>query len=143
MEEQTPPRTAAATAAAMRRAEERKADELRARGWECIPPDGQVRLTAIARPAIGAPATAPELRIAVIGPRAAGGKPRANTDGVGEREVAAFFSGGQLPANALHMPDWLSEVLTAAGYVPDGAWTVGVDPHGRYASVQVKRRSGR
>lgn len=139
MEEQTQPRTAAATAAAMRRAEERKADELRARGWECIPPDGVVRLTAIARPAIGAPGPAPELRIAIVGPRAAGGKPRANTDGMGEREVAAFFAGGQLPTNAQHMPDWLTEVLTAAGYVPDGAWTVGVDPHGRYASVPVKR----
>lgn len=143
MEEQTPPRTAAATAAAMRRAEERKAEELRARGWECIPPDGRVRLTAIARPAVGAPSQQPQMRISIVGPRAAGGRPRANTDGIGEREVAAFYTDGQLPANALHIPDWLTEALTAAGYVPDGAWTAGVDPHGRYASVQVNRNSGR
>lgn len=144
-EQQQQPRTAAATAAAMRRAEERRAEFLRGRGWECTPPDGVVRLTAIARPAVGSPGPQPELRVSVVGPRAAGGKPRANTDGAGERELAAFFVAAQLPAQPEHMRqlDGLTEVLSAAGYVPDGAWTVGVDPHGRYASVGVTRSYGR
>ena len=34
-------KTAAATAAWMRKAEDRRADELRERGWTCIPPDGE------------------------------------------------------------------------------------------------------
>lgn len=37
-----PPRTAAATAAARRNAEERRAEALRERGWICIAPDQKV-----------------------------------------------------------------------------------------------------
>jgi hypothetical protein len=33
------PKTAAATAAASRNADERKAEHLRARGWTCVPPE--------------------------------------------------------------------------------------------------------
>lgn len=143
MDETPPPRTAAATAAAMFRAEERRAEFLRGRGWQCIPPDGQERLTAIARPAVGSTGPRPQLRIAIVGPRSAGGKPRANLDGAGEREVSAVVTDGQLPARPEHIRqlDGLLEAIQACGYIPAGAWMVGVDPHGRYASVQVKRQA--
>lgn len=80
-------------------------------------------------------------RVAIIGPPAAGGRPRANLDGMGEREVAAFYVAEQLPASVQHIARMrdMEEALSAAGYRVAGAWTVGVDPHGRYASVRVDR----
>lgn len=142
---QAPPRTAAATAAAMRRAEERRAEYLRERGWECIPPDGVMRLTAIARPAADV-VQRPHVRVEVVGPPAAGGKPRANTDGRGARLVAAFYTAGQLPRSPQHREQFeriVGELLAAQGFTTDGAWTLCVDPGGPYACVPAKRAPGR
>jgi hypothetical protein len=38
MTNEKPSRTAVATAVRMRRSEEKLAEKLRARGWECVPP---------------------------------------------------------------------------------------------------------
>lgn len=132
----------------MRAADEKRAEQLRSRGWVVIPP-GDVQLTAVIRPYL-AYRDAPDVksRVAVYGPPAAGGRPRADLDGLGDREIAAFYTTTPLPVATPATPyagDRMSafrEELAGQGYDLVGAWTFGTDAHGRFASVRVRHADG-
>lgn len=138
-------RTAAATAARRRHGEEQRAEFLRSRGWTVTPPEGTVRLTAIVRPAVGLPDESAKSRVAIVGPPSAGGRPRANLDGLGAREVTSFYVPVPIPKSGDQLAKLraFQEELSVLGYEVDGPWHAGVDPHGRVASVPVKRVAGR
>lgn len=128
-EQDTPPRTAAATAAAMRRAEDRRAAELRERGWTCIPPDtDRGELCAVIRDVPGersarvivAPAGVPPTAIDVL--RLTGPMPRPTGRSEQQRR--------QLAPTA--------DELAGHGYVVERGWTFGVDARGPYASCPVR-----
>lgn len=134
----------------MRAREERMAAELRARGWTCTPPDAApappstpaagVDLVAVVRP------TAREPRLSIVGPPAPGSHPRANLDGLGAHERAAFLAPGvPLPrrADSPAQTRPFVDLIESQGYTVAGPWTVAADLDGRsYAYVPV-RETGR
>lgn len=142
------PRTAAATAAWRRRAEERKAGELRARGWLVVAPEDSAswarrqadmvatvrdtQLPADRRVALRAKSHATDVEPWVL--------VDVRDAGAGGQLVATWTSPGRVPAAAQigALAD-LGHLLSAQGWAVRGGWTVGTDAGGRYASAPVDR----
>lgn len=128
-----PKRTAAATAAWRRRAEERKAGELRARGWLVVAPED---VASWARRAADLVATVRRTQ----GHADAWVLVDVRDAGAGGQLVATWTSPGRVPAPAQigALAD-LGHLLAAQGFTVRGGWTVGTDSDGRYASAPVGR----
>lgn len=142
-------RTAAATAAWMRRADEKRAEHLRGRGWVCIAPEdvpaarsmlaetyadaGARQLVATVRREHGLPGSAPDSWVRVtVQPESAGAV------------VATWTSPGYVPpADHINGLRDLGSMLASQGWHVTSGWVVGNDALGRYAFAPVAQATER